>query len=417
MSDTVILHISDLHFSSNEKKKREKENIMNSLIDVLKQLETEWKPNVICVSGDIVDRYDVSAYPLARVWFEKLAQALNISKDSFIFTPGNHDCSRDIKKYPRLDSNDESLVNEVLNYEIPDYLSARFAAYESFCKDLQVAPYIWSGGDNYLVGYRVIKDVIYLGCNTEWFAYSDETKLRLGRKIIEELQRMCSKLGDFKKVAIMHHGSEVGFHENEVQYHNDICPALHYLWKMCDMTLYGHSHEQVGGNPNKMENHCYTIKAGATSMNSEHPNNVNVIRIKESSIELKHIRYNQQNLEQLWKISEDFSTYDWENMTDEKVISSTATCDIGDLREKERLYVKEILDGKLRQVKTGGNLPETILRDVVVENNQNKHENESNNENNRKVRLIDVIMAERRVVVYGELGAGKSTILSQLDNM
>lgn len=59
MSDTVILHISDLHFSSNEKKKREKENIMNSLIDVLKQLETEWKPNVICVSGDIVDRYDV----------------------------------------------------------------------------------------------------------------------------------------------------------------------------------------------------------------------------------------------------------------------------------------------------------------------------------------------------------------------
>ena len=47
MSDTVILHISDLHFSSNEKKKREKENIMNSLIDVLKQLETEWKPNVI----------------------------------------------------------------------------------------------------------------------------------------------------------------------------------------------------------------------------------------------------------------------------------------------------------------------------------------------------------------------------------
>ena len=82
MSDTVILHISDLHFSSNEKKKREKENIMNSLIDVLKQLETEWKPNIICVSGDIVDRYDVSAYPLARVWFEKLAQALNISKDT-----------------------------------------------------------------------------------------------------------------------------------------------------------------------------------------------------------------------------------------------------------------------------------------------------------------------------------------------
>lgn len=55
MSDTVILHISDLHFSSNEKKKREKENIMNSLIDVLKQLETEWKPMEYVYCSDDYD--------------------------------------------------------------------------------------------------------------------------------------------------------------------------------------------------------------------------------------------------------------------------------------------------------------------------------------------------------------------------
>lgn len=348
MSNTIILHISDLHFSSNEEKKREKDKIMNSLIDVLQQMEEEWKPNVVCVSGDIVDRYDVSAYPLAREWFVKLAQILNISMDNFILTPGNHDCSRDIKKYPRLDSNDESLVNEFLNYDIPAYLSARFEAYESFCRDLKILPYIWRSGDNYLVGYRVINNVIYLGCNTEWFAYSDETKLRLGRKIVEELQQVSSELGDYKKVAIMHHRGEVGFHKNEIQYHNDICPALHFLWRMCDMTLYGHSHEQVGGEPNKMENHCFTIKAGAASVNSEHPNNVNVIRIVENSIEIKHISYIQQNVEQLWKVSEDFSTYNWENVKNEKAISSPATCDIDLLRKKERLYAKEILDGKLR---------------------------------------------------------------------
>lgn len=417
MSDTVILHISDLHFSSNSKIKREKEKIMNSLLDVLIQLEPEWKPNVICVSGDIVDRYDVSAYPLAKIWFEKLSQALDISMDSFILTPGNHDCSRDIKKYPRLDSNDESLVNEVLTYEIPAYVTARFEAYESFCRDLQVPTYTWRSGDNYLVGYRVINNVIYLGCNTEWFAYSDESKLRLGRKIVEELQQASGELGNFKKVAIMHRGGEVGFHENEVQYHNDFCPALHFLWRMCDMTLYGHSHEQVGGEPNKMENHCFTIKAGAASMNSEHPNNVNVIRIKENSIEIKHISYVQQNVEQMWEISEDFSTYVWENEKDKNAISNTMTCDIELLREQERLYAKEMLDGKLRQVKTGGNLPETILRDVVVESTPKKYEQErekENSEKNREVRLLDVVLAERRVVICGELGAGKSTILSQV---
>lgn len=421
MANTIILHISDLHFSSNEEKKREKEKIMNSLIDVLQDLEEEWKPNIVCISGDIVDRYDVSAYSLAREWFEELGQILNVSMDSFVLTPGNHDCSRDIKKYPKLDSNDESLVNAVLNYEIPTYLSARFEAYESFCRELQITPYTWRNGDNYLVGYRVINDVIYLGCNTEWFAYSDETKLRLGRKIVEELQQISGELGNLKKIAIMHHGSEVGFHENEVQYHDDICPALHFLWRMCDMTLYGHSHEQVGGAPNKMENHCFTIKAGATSMNSEHPNNVNIIRIKDNSIELKHIKYNQQSVEQRWAISEDFSTYDWDNTKEENDIPITETCDIDHMRTKERLYAKEVLESKLRQVKTGGNLPETILRDVVVENNPSKSEKErdkerqqENNENNRKVRLLDVVLAERRVVVYGELGAGKSTILSQL---
>lgn len=416
MSDTIILHISDLHFSSNEEKKREKDVIMNSLVDALKNLEEEWRPNIICVSGDIVDRYDVAAYPIAGEWFGKLAEILNISMDNFILTPGNHDCSRDIRKYPRLDSNDDGLVDEVLNCEIPAYLSGRFEAYEKFCEDLKIPPYTWQNGDNYLVGYRVINDVVYLGCNTEWFAYSDETKLRLVKKIVAELQRASDELGDFKKVAIMHHGGEVGFHENEVQYHHDICPALHYLWRICDMTLYGHSHEQVGGEPNKMENHCFTIRAGATSINREYPNNINIIKIVENAIELKHISYDQQRVEQLWKVSDDFLTYTWENVKDDKDISGSVSCDMDLLRQKERLYAREILNGKLRQVKTGAKLPETILRDVVIDSDPKRHEQERNEENrdkNREVRLLDVVLAERRVVICGELGAGKSTIISQ----
>lgn len=416
MPDTIILHMSDLHFSSNEEKKREKDVIMNSLVDALKNLEEEWRPNIICVSGDIVDRYDVAAYPIAGEWFGKLAEILNISMNNFILTSGNHDCSRDIKKYPKLDSNDDRLIDEVLDCEIPAYLSGRFEAYEKFCEDLKIPPYTWKNGDNYLVGYRVINDVVYLGCNTEWFAYSDETKLRLGKKIVAELQRASNELGDFKKVAIMHHGGEVGFHENEVQYHHDICPALHYLWRICDMTLYGHSHEQVGGEPNKMENHCFTIRAGATSINREYPNNINIIKIVENAIELKHISYDQQRVEQLWKVSDDFSTYTWENVKDDKDISEPVSCDMDLLRQKERLYAREILNGKLRQVKTGANLPETILRDVVIDSDQKRHEQErdkENSEKNREVRLLDVVLAERRVVICGELGAGKSTILSQ----
>lgn len=416
MSDTVILHISDLHFSSNENIKKEKENIMNSFIDILEQLELEWKPNVICISGDIVDKYDIPAYSIAKKWIEKLAKTLNVSIDNIIITPGNHDCSRDIKKYPKLDSDDEVLVDEVLNDEIPPYLSERFEAYENFCKELKITPYTWRNGDNYLVGCRIINDVIYLGCNTEWFAFSNKSKLRLGRGIVKELQQMSNELGDFRKVAVMHHGSEVGFHENEIQYHNDICPALHYLWKVCDMTLYGHSHEQIGGEPNKMENHCFTIKAGAISMDSKYPNNVNVIRINENSFELKYIHYNQQSTDQPWEIASNFSTYNWNNNY-ESIISPAVTIDIKKMRKKERLYAEEILNGKLRQVKTDGTLPDTILRNVVIDNNTKKHEEErerENNEKSKRISLIDLVLSERKVLVYGELGAGKSTIFSQL---
>ena len=414
MPKTIILHISDLHFSSREDIRREKEKIMNSLVASLTQLEKYWKPNVVCVSGDIVDKYDVSAYPLAKAWFENLAHALGIPIDNFVFTPGNHDCSRDTKKYPILNSNDDDIVNDVLDIEIPAYLSGRFEEYENFCRDLQVPPYTWNTEDNYLVGYRVINDVIYLGCNTEWFAYSDETKLRLGKKIVEELQQSSSKLGDLRKVAVMHHGSEVGFHENEIQYHNDICPALHFLWKICDLSLYGHSHEQVGGNPNKMENHCFTIKAGATSINSEFPNNVNVIRVEENCIELKHVSYNQQDVEQPWKVSAESSKYYWEKGQNEESLTLTTTCDIEHLRKQEKIYAKEILDSKLRQVKIGENLPVTILREVVIEKEHEEKKEYEKYEKVSYVHLKDVVLAENKVVVYGELGAGKSTILSQL---
>lgn len=81
MSDTVILHISDLHFSSNEKKKREKENIMNSLIDVLKQLETEWKPNVICVSDATLENMHALRIMCHLIMYGKGKQLYNDCTD------------------------------------------------------------------------------------------------------------------------------------------------------------------------------------------------------------------------------------------------------------------------------------------------------------------------------------------------
>lgn len=57
MSDTptIILHLSDLHFNGNEDicDGIDRENIFDSLITKIQGLGDAWKPNVVCITGDI----------------------------------------------------------------------------------------------------------------------------------------------------------------------------------------------------------------------------------------------------------------------------------------------------------------------------------------------------------------------------
>lgn len=133
-------------------------------------------------------------------------------------------------------------------------------------------------------------------------------------------------------IAIIHHGVETDFAESECQYHNNVCPPLHHLWRVCDMALYGHSHEQTGGHPNKMENHCYCIRAGATSIGQDYPNNVNLIRINKNSFDLRYVNYYPQNVEQHWIVEHNWNTYDWANGKE----GDTK----GNAKEEERLAIR-----------------------------------------------------------------------------
>jgi predicted phosphodiesterase len=412
MSDTIILHMSDLHFSSKEEDKNIKDSIMQSLLNELETVEASWKPILVCVSGDIVDRYDVEAYPIAKEWFEKVSTRLNVPIDHFLFTPGNHDCSRDIMKYPKLTNIDDEDAEKLLGNTIPTYLSERFEEYDKFCKSLQVVPYKWNGTSNYLVGHRVVDNIVFWGCNTEWFSYDDNSELRVGESIIDGLQQDCEEYIDLKKIALMHHGTETGFCEREIQYHNNsICPALHHLWKICDMTLYGHSHEQTGGDPNKMEDHCFTVKAGSTSLNKNYSNNVNLIRLKENSFEIKYVNYCPQDVEHHWVVSLEKREHFWNaDLKSNKTCRNISDTNINDLREKVEIYSRNLLENKLRQIKIEGVLPNTILRNVEY---LKRDEKGKITEKTETISLEEIISVEKRVIVQGDLGAGKSTILAQ----
>lgn len=54
--NTVILHISDLHFSSQPEKQREKQYIIENLIETLSKLDYQWKPQIVCIHSIHLER-------------------------------------------------------------------------------------------------------------------------------------------------------------------------------------------------------------------------------------------------------------------------------------------------------------------------------------------------------------------------
>lgn len=301
-NNQVILHMSDLHFSSDPCRQEEKEYIMESLLQQLESLEPQWKPTIVCVSGDIVDKCDTMAYPIAKKQLLQISEALKIPRGNFLFTPGNHDCIR--PKEPIVA--DPNKLGPVIDEELRE----RFKAYEEFCKEFG-SVYTWNHQEDALIGYRIVNDLLFWNCNTEWFACGDYSKLLLGKGVMNHFQRMIPKDNDYKIFALMHHGVEVDFAESETQYHNGMCPALHHLWRLADLALYGHSHEQTGGYLNKMEDHCYCVRAGATSMDQDYPNNVNLTAIYDDGFELRHINYVPSEVEQPWKVDTNGKKYCW----------------------------------------------------------------------------------------------------------
>ena len=72
----VILQLSDLHFKDDPKQTAKRTNLLNDLIDCLKDVPPDWKPNIICITGDISDRAKTEGYKIAEDWIDKLLRGL-----------------------------------------------------------------------------------------------------------------------------------------------------------------------------------------------------------------------------------------------------------------------------------------------------------------------------------------------------
>ncbi|WP_430735340.1 metallophosphoesterase [Halodesulfovibrio aestuarii] len=426
----VILHLSDLHFSpyidSTEHSK--KELVLERLIESIVTVEDDWKPSIVCITGDITDKGSKEGYALADEWLREVSQRLGVGLDRFCLCPGNHDGIRDVAICPPQSPLNSEQADAQLIFPIPAYLDARFKYYKEFCKNLGVPAYHYKGEESYLIGSREIDGISFVGCNTSWFAFNAEEKqtLWLGLNYLQEMEaagQMPSKWPSLENgpyIALMHHGTEEFFNSAEIKEYSSNRPtSLTYLWTRCHMALFGHSHENVVHELDMMKEHCWRINAGATCAGATHPNNVNLIRLNEDKFEIRTIEFMPSTSDYTWKQHNDLKTKYWGDS--KELVRTKVNYEVKDktnyteMRSHALGYANSIIYSKSRQIKPSGVLPKIIdIKVEVLPPYELERDLESRDEGKLCLSFLKATLGARKTMLLGELGAGKSTLLAGL---
>lgn len=118
----VILHLTDLHFGrdQDENELTARNLALTALLNEVASLDDDWKPTVVCVTGDVANKGRAAEYELAARWIGKLQAALCVPAEALFFCPGNHDVDRSrAEKLAR--PTDAKEANRILGLPIPDH--------------------------------------------------------------------------------------------------------------------------------------------------------------------------------------------------------------------------------------------------------------------------------------------------------
>lgn len=196
MSATVnILHLSDLHFGMEPTEKvsstavDQRNLTLTGLIKELKQVDPNWRPNVVAISGDIAWKARASDYQGAKNWLtNELLPVLNLSPDKLIVCPGNHDIDR-TKTLGMMAPPSFSEADEWLKLENIEIFSRPLETFVAFCNDMGISLPLIGDRTNCLTGEVDIKGIRFVVLNSAWFCRGDEDrgKLWLGKPLLEKM--------------------------------------------------------------------------------------------------------------------------------------------------------------------------------------------------------------------------------------
>lgn len=209
------LHLSDIHFGAGSMSHRFNQNKVCEAI-LRDTRDAPCSVNSVFITGDIAFQAAKEEYLAAGDWIQKLANALNISKDRFFLVPGNHDVNRqtaaraDLGAYHRDSRLHATKLDELL--ALPDArkaLLAKLTDYEDFVKTTfpshPRSADDWSGDwehdDVFDVSANQVVKIKVIGLSTVWLSDSGDGRSLDGKSFAPNMVIADRQLTAMQNVA------------------------------------------------------------------------------------------------------------------------------------------------------------------------------------------------------------------------
>jgi hypothetical protein len=422
----VILHLSDLHFGcdKSDSERAARALALEGLNAAILKLQPEWKPTIVCISGDIGYKGLVSDYEEAVVWLTKLLKDLDIAPDHVLICAGNHDIDRNTVTYDR--PKDAIEADQMLalpldaKYEIP------FQAYVAFAQAFGIQPLQLGTASSYLIGQRTLEGISFCSLNSAWFCRDqyDKEQLWIGRPYFDVLEHAGQVLHTTKlatsppTVFLLHHPRD-WFHQSEIHSYGNRLNTFDVVAGRCHLLLTGHTHGE-SRRPDRNGGAAHVMTGGAFYESATYNNAFTLIRVGTDRFTYRTFDYDPRSATREWRQTIEATDLLFRDSIVQGAIgfAARAVPQLNDYREATQRYANGLVEAKSRALRPRGTLPLSVPALVTIQVGRMKLEQDrpDNAQHLRQVRpipLIDAMRTARRTLLLGDLGSGKSTLAAK----
>jgi hypothetical protein len=432
----TILHLSDLHFGwdGDVRGRTDRDLALKGLLRQLRKIEPEWKPEIVCITGDIGWKGQASDYAEAEKWIGEVLGLLGLPPEAVFLCPGNHDSNRiKAKLNPRPTASAEA--DERLVIPLPESLELPFQAFSDFSRSMNIPPYELGDIESFTVGHRSYKGLNFVSHNSAWYSQGDDDKDRLwiGANFIKLMESKGqlphpSDLGDYQAtIALMHHPRE-WFHDEELHVYATRPSTFEYLVRRCHLLLTGHTHD-APRPADQFAEAAWHLSGGAAYAGANHFNSFRLIKVEDSRFVYRTFEYDPRSSDNNWRQVNDAIAIQIRFRREKPAAGldsgqpqqaqSSSQFELVRWREDATADAKRFVEMKSRALKGREQLPDILPRKVSV---QVKGVRQSFDTEGRLLAhtrpdlmtsLLEASKHSRRTLLLGDLGTGKSTLAGE----